>query len=72
MSEIAHYELNDGEIAKAAADGSVLPYLLQRDGKDFLCVMEAGAYHQYEVNKLQLARLAAECSARLWSMEQGK
>ena len=67
-----HYEIKDGEIARSESTGGVLPYMLQRDGKDFLCVMEGDAYHQYEVSKVQIARLAAECGARLWAMEQNQ
>ena len=68
----AHYALNSsGEIDQSRTVGACIPYLVQRDGRDYLCVMEGGAFHQFEIGTMGLYRLAAECSSRLWSMAQG-
>ena len=67
----AHYILNSsGEIEQARSEGSCTPYLIQQDGREYLCVMEGGAFHRFEIGTGALYRLASECSSRLWSMAQ--
>lgn len=68
-----HYKLNRGEISKnpPATDGECIAYIIQKDGKEVLCIMEGDAYHQFDIGKMGLHRLAAECGDRLWSLAQG-
>lgn len=51
-ARLAHYWLNaDGEVEMSppAMRGTATPYLIERDGKPVLCVIEGGAYHTYEI-----------------------
>lgn len=69
---MTHYHLTRGEITRTppATDGACIAYIIQKDGKETLCVMEGGAYHQFEIGVMGLHRLASECSDRLWSLSQ--
>jgi hypothetical protein len=65
MSGLSHYTLNkDGglDAAPAATEGFCIAYLIERDGKDVLCVMEGGAYHQFDISPAGTGRLAAEAA----------
>ncbi len=63
-----HYRLNEKQEVvsyPAATEGNCIAYLVERDGQDVLCVMEGGAYHQYEISLVGVARLVEEGSTVL-------
>lgn len=65
MKGLSHYTLNkDGglDAAPAATEGFCIAYMIERDGIDVLCVMEGGAYHQFDLSPQGVARLAHEAS----------
>lgn len=68
MKLLSHYLLNkEGglEAFPAATEGFCIAYLIERDGIDVLCVMEGGAYHQYDLSPQGLARINAESADAL-------
>lgn len=66
-----HYGFDaDQNVRRTLTEDAAVPYIIQRDGKDWLCVIEGGAYHQFEIGPRGLHRLASECSSRLWSLAQ--
>lgn len=66
-----HYYLmpDKGIVMKQAATSALcIPYLIQRDDKDVLCVIEGDAFHTFDVSPASLARLAYETTSRLRSL----
>lgn len=72
MSGIAHYRLVAGEIEMApAAAGECFPWLRVLEGKRFLCVLEGGAFHVFEISLAGVGRLGAEAAEILWQEARG-
>lgn len=58
-----HYTLDEAQnITRRESAGSCIAYLIERDGIDVLCVMEGGAFHQYELSPQGVARIAEEAA----------
>lgn len=52
---------------------SVKAYLIRDDGQDYLCTLEEdGAFQKLPISALGIARLASECSTRIWDEVRGK
>ena len=52
---------------------TVTAYLIQEGGKDYLCTLERdGFFQKLEISIPGIARLATECSTRLWDEVRGK
>ena len=51
---------------------SVKAYLIRDGGQDFLCTLsDDGAFQKLPISALGIARLASECSARIWDEVRG-
>lgn len=62
-----YYLMPDGELdmKPAATQGACIPYIVQQGDEYRLCVIEGGAFHNFDIDTLDLARLAEEASAAL-------
>ncbi len=46
--------------------GACVPYLLELEGRDYLCVISGGQFHRFEISEAAVARLGAEAGLRMW------
>lgn len=69
---LAHHRLTPaGEIESTpAGPGLCIPYLIEVDGQDRLCVAEGAAFHTFDISPLAVMRLASEAVARIYRVAQ--
>jgi len=70
MSEptYAHYNMVEGgdiQCFPAATNESCIAYLINDGTQDKLCVIEGGAFHNFNISPQGLARIAEEATAQL-------
>lgn len=66
----AHYRMQEGcdiECLPATTDGNCRPYFVEEGGQYKLCVIEGGAFHNFDISLMGLARLADEATSLLRS-----
>lgn len=64
----AHYRMFEGsdiECSPATTDETCVAYLINDGVQDKLCVIEGGAFHNFNISPQGLARLAEESTKQL-------